>query len=161
MAGRINNSPPQLPFWPWPRNVREKLVERAQLDRTKKKGKKGDPKNPPLASAALLEFMGPGHSSEELRLPPPPDPRLGLGNAEAPTDLPALSSLIEKADGGGSAADPLARAMGRVQADPRRMEQLKGLLSREAGMLKVMGRLQTDLAEIQRRMKDEQKTRGY
>jgi hypothetical protein len=160
MAGRIQNQPPALAFWPWPRNVREKLVERAQLDRTKKsKGKKGDPRNPPLASAALLEFMGPGHSSEELRLPPPPDPRLGLANPESPTDSPALGSLMDKAEG--PASDSLGRALTRLQADPRRLEQLKGLLSREAGMLKVMGQLHQDVLEIQRRMKDEQKQRGY
>ena len=159
MAGRIPNQPPALGFWPWPRNVREKLVERAQLDRTKKGAKRGDPKNPPLASAALLDFMSPGHSSEELRLPLPPDPRQANANATDATDQPSLAGLMQKGDS--ALSEGLGRLLGRLQADPRRLEQLKGLLSREAGLLKVMGRVNADLAEIQRRIKEEQQTRGY
>jgi hypothetical protein len=158
MAGRIPNQPQALGFWPWPRNVREKLVERAQLDRPKKGAKRGDPKNPPLASAALLDFMSPGHSSEELRLPLPPDPRPGSSSSQDTTDQPSLASLMEKGDG--TMTEGLGRLLGKLQADPRRLEQLKSLLSREAGMLKVMGRINADLAEIQRRVKDEQQSRG-
>jgi hypothetical protein len=160
MAGRIPTQAPGLGFWPWPRNVREKLVERAQLDRAKlKNGKRGDPKNPPLASAALLDFMGPGHTSEELRFPMPPDPRQADANPHDVSDQPALATMMTKGDP--SANEGLSRLLGRLQADPRRMEQLKGLLSREAGMLKIMARVSADLEEIQRRIKDEQQTRGY
>ena len=51
MAGRINNpNPNAAAFWPWPSNVREKIVERNQLiDRKKAKRKGGDPKNPQLS----------------------------------------------------------------------------------------------------------------
>jgi hypothetical protein len=64
---KISQQPP-APLWPWggPRSVRERLVDPKQLDR---KSRKGDPKNPALASAALLEFLAPAHSSEEVRLP--------------------------------------------------------------------------------------------
>ena len=74
MADNINNRPP-APYWPWGgrRTIREKLVSVEQLER-KQRLRKGDAKNPPLASAALLEFIGPGHTSEELRLPEPPVP---------------------------------------------------------------------------------------
>ena len=71
---KINQQPPKTPMWPWggPRSVRERLVDPAQFDRKKKLKKAGDPKNPALASAALMDFIGPAHSSEELRLPLPP-----------------------------------------------------------------------------------------
>ena len=71
---KINNQPPKAPLWPWggPRSVREKLVDPTQFDRKKKLKKTGNPKSPALASAALLDFIGPAHSSEELRLPTPP-----------------------------------------------------------------------------------------
>ena len=66
---------PQAPQWPWggPQALRSKVVNRGQIE---KKGvkKKGDPKNPALASTALLDFIGPAHSAEELRLPLPPMP---------------------------------------------------------------------------------------
>ena len=44
---------PKAPLWPWggPRSVRDKLVDKTQV--TSKARKKGDPKNPALASAAL------------------------------------------------------------------------------------------------------------
>jgi hypothetical protein len=158
MAGRINNQPPALPFWPWPSNVREKIVDRAQLDRNKKK-KAGDPKNPPLASSALLEFMGPGHSSEELRLPAPPNPALSNPSPQAESDLPVVGELMQKA--AGAPAEALGRAMSRLQVPADRQERLKALLSRESAMLGIMERLSEDVREIQRRMQDEQKTRGY
>jgi len=56
---KVNQQPPRAPLWPWggPRSVRDRLVEPRQLD-TRKTKKKGDPKNPSLASAALLDFIG-------------------------------------------------------------------------------------------------------
>ena len=76
---KLNNMPPRAPLWPWggPRSVREKLVDPAEFDRKKKVAKKGDPKNPALASAALLDWIGPGHNADELRLPLPPHPDEG------------------------------------------------------------------------------------
>lgn len=161
MAGRINNPNPNVPFWPWPGNVREKLVERSQLVERKKSNKKkaGDPKNPPLASAALLEFMGPGRSSEELRFPAPLSPRQGEPRTAEDSGLEALSGLLDRASDDQTAN--LARDLGRLNVPADRLERLKSLLQREAGMLQVMGRLQNELAEIHRRIKDETRTRGY
>ena len=161
MAGRINNPNPNAAFWPWPGNVREKLVERGQLIERKKASKKktGDPKNPPLASAALLEFMGPGRSSEELRFPAPISPRQGEARMAEDSGLEALGGLLERADDAQNAN--LSRDLGRLNVPADRLERLNALLQREAGMLQVMGRLQGDLAEIHRRIRDESKTRGY
>jgi hypothetical protein len=160
MAGRINNPNPNLGFWPWPGNVREKLVERSQLaERKKANKKKGDPNNPPLASAALLEFMGPGRSSEELRFPSPVSPRVGEARTSEDSGLEALGGLLDRA--GESNNANLARDLGRLNVAPDRLERLKSLLQREAGMLQVMGRLQTDMAEIHRRIRDENKAKGY
>jgi hypothetical protein len=75
--------------------VREKLVDPAQLDRKKAK-KKGDPKNPALASAALLDFIGPAHSAEELRLPLPPFPEGHDADTHALQDGPQLASVAER-----------------------------------------------------------------
>lgn len=158
MAGRIN--PNNVPFWPWPANVREKIIERNQIvDRKKGKKKVGDPKNPPLASAALLEFMGPGHSSEELRLPMPVSPRQGDGRSAESSGLAELAGLLERGDA--AQTQSMTRELARLGVPPERLERLKALLQREAGMLEVMGRLSADMAEIQSRIKDEQKTRGY
>jgi hypothetical protein len=159
MAGRINNN--NVAFWPWPANVREKIVERNQIvDRKKgKKGKVGDPRNPPLASAALLEFMGPGHSSEELRLPMLVSPRQGDGRNAESSGLLELQGLLERGDA--AQTQVMTRELQRIGVPAERLERLKALLQREAGMLELMGRLSADVEEIQARIKDEQKTRGY
>ncbi|MBS2030512.1 MAG: hypothetical protein JST54_21600 [Deltaproteobacteria bacterium] len=160
MAGRINNPNAGAAFWPWSANVREKIVERAQLiDRKKTKKKGGDPKNPPLASAALLEFMGPGHTSEELRFPAPVSPRAGEPRTAEESALPALEGMLDR--GSDAANQGIAKEIQRLGVPADRMERLRGLLQREAGMLQVMGRLSTDLAEIHRRIRDENKGKGY
>ena len=161
MAGRIGNpNPNAAAFWPWPGNVREKIVERNQLvDRKKAKKKLGDPKNPPLASAALLDFMGPGHTSEELRFPAPISPRAGEPRTSEESALPALENLFDR--GGEQATAGLSRELGRLGVPADRLERLKALLQRETSMLQVMGRLQGDLAEIQRRMREETKNKGF
>ena len=91
---KINNQPPKAPLWPWggPRSVRERLVDPAQVNR-KKAAKTGNPKNPALASAALLDFIGPAHSSEELRLPLPPHPGGHDADLEGFSDRPHLASV--------------------------------------------------------------------
>src|SRR5688500_7053355 len=100
MAPKLPPQRPPLPAptWPWggPRSVRERLVDPSQLDR--RKGKKGDPKNPPLASFALLEFMGPGHTSEELRLPEPAMPTGYDAELAGFADAPHLEALAARAD---------------------------------------------------------------
>lgn len=161
MAGRINNpNPGAVPFWPWAGNVREKIVERNQLiDRKKKTKKGGDPKNPPLASAALLEFMGPGHTSEELRFPAPVSPRAGEPRLAEESGLDALGGLLDRGSEQQSAG--VVRELARLSVPADRLERLKGLLQREQAMLSVMDRLHESLSEIQRRLKDENATKGY
>src|SRR5882757_8983829 len=96
---KINQQPPQ-PAWPWggPRAVQEKLVKRAQLIDSKKVKKKGDPKNPALASAALLDFIGPPHSSEELRLPLPVFPEGHDADLDGYLDRQSLGSVAGRSD---------------------------------------------------------------
>lgn len=145
---KINNQPP-APLWPWggPRSVRERLVDPTQLSRAKKKG---DPKNPALASAALLEFLAPAHSSEEVRLPEPPQPRGGDAPLEAFTSRPHLASVAERDDG--NERQQLEAGLSRLSASPDRLERLQGILDREAEMLQLVKVLNDDVKTIINRM---------
>lgn len=158
---KINQQPPRAPLWPWggPRSVKERLVDPAQLDRAKKKGRKGDPKNPALPSAELLDFIGPAHSSEELRLPMPPHPKGHDADLAAFTDRSVLGTVAERA--GEEQTRALEKNLTRVNAQPDRLERLKALLSREQQMLTLIADLNSDVDEIQRRMREEQKETGY
>src|SRR5579883_2089807 len=93
------NLPPRAPPWPWggPRSVREKLVDPSQLDR-KKKAKKGDPKNPALPSADLLDSIGPAHSADELRLPLPPHPEGHDADLSGFNDRPMFDAIADRGD---------------------------------------------------------------
>ncbi len=156
---KINNQPPRAPLWPWggPRSVREKLVDPSQFDRKKRKA--GNPKSPALASAALLDFIGPAHSSEEIRLPEPPLPKGHEADLEGMSDRPYLGSVAGRAEG--EQRQQLERSLGRINAPPERMERLKGLLQREAQMLALVGQVHAEVQEIQRRMREEQQEEGF
>lgn len=158
---KINQQPPRVPIWPWggPRSVKERLVDPAQLERAKKKGRKGDPKNPALPSAELMDSIGPAHSSEELRLPMPPHPRGHEADLAAYTDREHLSTVADRA--GEEQTRLFERNLTKVQAQPERMERLKALLSREQQMLSLISGLHSDVDEIQRKMREEQKDQGY
>ncbi|MFL5320157.1 MAG: hypothetical protein ACJ790_10920 [Myxococcaceae bacterium] len=162
MAPKINNPPPS-PMWPWgsQSQVNNKLVSRTQLvDKTdRKKKKKGDPKNPALPSAALLDFIGPAHSADELRLPEPPMPEGHDADLENYTDRQFLAEARELAEPESRAA--LTRNLARINAPPDRMERLKALLSREASMLTLIGKVSEDVDEIQRKIREEQKEGKY
>lgn len=158
---RIYNAPPQIPTWPWggPRTVREKLVDPAQFDRKRKAKKSGDPKNPALASSELLEFMGPGHTSEELRLPLPPFPGGHDADLEGFTDRPQLEAVAARSNP--ELLQQIERNLKRVSASPERVARLEALLARESQMLNLVGRLNDEVQEIQRRIREEQKAEGF
>lgn len=157
---RINNQPPKAPLWPWggPRSVRERLVDPSQVDR-KKLRKTGNPKNPALASAALLDFIGPAHSSEELRLPLPPHPGGHDADLEGFSDRPHLASVAGRGDE--DQRRMLERGLSRVNAAPDRLERLKALLQRESAMLSLVDQVNEETKEIIRRMWAAQKDEGY
>src|SRR5437879_9285289 len=129
MAKIGNQPPPQMmpraPLWPWggPRSVREKLVDPSQFRDKKKLGKKGDPKNPSLASAALLDSIGPAHSAEEMRLPMPPHPEGTDADLESFKDHGGLLQVAERADP--EARRGIERGLERVSAAPDRVERMK------------------------------------
>ena len=161
MAKVGDNQPPRIPLWPWggPRSVREKLVDPTQFDRKKKAKKLGDARHPPLASAALLEFMGPGHASDELRLPPPPSP-FGQGTEEL-TPFPDRTFTRTVVDRGGDLnRRALDQALARVNAAPDKLERMKAVVNREAQMLSLLGKVQSDTDEVIERMKQEYKANG-
>lgn len=154
---KINQQPPPTPMWPWggPRSVRERLVGRAELDRTKKTGKKGDPKAPALASAALLEFIAPAHSSEEMRMPMPPAPGGHDADLESFLDRPYLQSMGKR--GSSEQKRDLERGLARVNAAPDRVDRLKALLGRETQMLNLVEKVGADMQEILHQMWEAQK----
>lgn len=160
---KINNQPPRTPLFPWgstPQQVRNRLVDRNQLvDKTGRKKKKGDPKNPALPSAALLDSIGPAHNADELRLPMPPMPEGHDADLENYGDRPHLAEAATKLDPEERRA--LERGLAKLNAPADRMERLKALLNREAQMLQIVSRLSDDLEEIQRRMREEQKEGKY
>jgi hypothetical protein len=155
---KINNQPPRAPIWPWggPRSVRERLVDPAQFN---KKRKTGDPKNPALPSAALLDFIGPAHSSEAMRLPMPPPPLGHDADLEGFQDRAYLGSVAERAQP--EQRELLEQSLARLSAPPERVDRLKVLLQREAQMLNLVGQLHAEIEEIQRRIREEQADEGY
>lgn len=154
---KINNQPPPTPMWPWggPRSVRERLIDRAQLDK-KKLGKAGNPKAPALPSAALLDFIGPAHSSEELRLPLPPFPEGHDADVESFLDRPYLHALTKRAQDGGD-AQVLERALPQINASQERQDRLKALLKRETQMLDTVSRVAAEMQQILHLMWEAQK----
>ncbi len=151
---------PRAPQWPWggPKEVRGKLVERAQLEK-KNVRKKGDPKNPALASAALLDSIGPAHSADELRMPMPPLPGGHDADVEGYTDRPHLSSVAERMNEERQAQ--LDRSFASIKAPPDRVDRLKSLLQREGEMLSLVGKLQGEMGDIERRRREEQAGAGF
>jgi hypothetical protein len=143
----------RAPLWPWggPRSVRDKLVDKSQV--TSKIRKKGDPKNPALASAALLESISPAHSAEELRLPAPPMPKGHEADVEGFLDRPYVSTVAERMSEYRQAE--LERAMGALRAAPERMDRLNSLLQREAQMLNLVGQVSEAMSEVERRRREE------
>lgn len=141
-------------MWPWggPRSVREKLVDRAQLDR-KGARKKGDPKNPSLASAALIDFIGPAHSADELRLPMPVPPGGHDADLEGFVDRPFLAQVAARLED--EAQGSIERGLSSVKATPERVERLKALLGREAQMLRLVAQVSDEVSEIERRRREE------
>jgi hypothetical protein len=153
----INNRPPRAPAWPWggPRSVREKLVDPAQLDRKKQIKKAGNPKAPALASAALLEFIAPAHSSEELRLPLPAMPGGHDADVETFLDRPHLITVATRQEA--DMKRSLERGMARITATPDRIDRMKALLGREGQMLTLVDSVAKEMREILRLMWDAQK----
>lgn len=151
---KIGDQPPRAPLWPWggPRSVREKLVERSQL--TSKARKKGDPKNPSLASAALLDSIGPAHSAEELRLPMPPTPTGHDADVDGFADRPHLSLVAQRLQE--HPPEEIVRSLSAIRAPPERIDRLKSLLQREASMVELVSRVSSEMAEVERRRREEQ-----
>lgn len=151
---KVGQQPTKAPLWPWggPRNVRDKLVDKTQV--TSKAKKKGDPKNPALASAALLDFIAPAHSAEELRLPMPPMPMGHGADLEGFLDRPYVSTVAERMSEYRQAE--MERGMTSLRAAPERVERLRSLLQREAQMLNLVGMVGEAMSEVERRRREEQ-----
>ncbi len=156
---KIKTNLPKSPMWPWggPRSVRERLIDPSQFERKRPK-RLGDPKRPALASNALLEFIGPGHTSDELRLPPPPSP---FGGAEEITPFPDRTFTREVVNRS-SESNRLAMdvALNRVVASPDKLDRMRAVLAKESQMLELLGRVQADTDEIIERMSDAFKING-
>lgn len=160
---KINQQPPRTPLWPWggPRSIKERLVDPAQLARVNanKTGKKGDPKNPALPSSALMDSIGPAHTSEELRLPLPPHPRGHDADLTAFTERPHLQAAAQRA--GEEQTRAIEKRLATLNAPPDRVERLRALIAREQQMMALISDLHGEMDEIQRKMREEQKELGY
>ena len=158
---KINQPPRREPSFPWgePQRVRERLVDPAQVAPAKNKRRKGDPKDPPLASIALIDFIGPAHSADDLRLPAPPRAPTTGADLVASSDRPRLQSAIARVNT--EATRSLEGALGRSNASSERAEELKAQLSSEGRMIELLRQLHGDVGEIHRRMREEQKESGY
>jgi hypothetical protein len=55
----------------------------------------------------------------------------------------------------------LERNLASIKAPPDRIDRLKALLSREASMLQLIGKVHEEVEEIHRRRMDEQKEEGF
>jgi len=146
-------------MWPWggARNVQEKLVRSSQLE-TRRTNRKKDPKALPLASAALLEFIGPAHSSEELRLPAPLMP-LGEESSHASSEREELAQALERGSPG--ALGQLQKQLLTLNVPAERLERLKSMLSYEENMLRLVGEVSQALEEIERLRQEAQQEEGY
>jgi hypothetical protein len=156
---KVGQQPPKAPLWPWggPRSVRDKLVDKTQV--TSKAKKKGDPKNPAIASAALLDFIGPAHSAEEMRLPMPPTPSGHSADLEGFLDRPYVSTVAERMSDYRQAE--LERGMSVIRAPTERVERLRSLLQREAQMLNLVSSVGDAMAEVDRRRREEQAEEAF
>ena len=159
MADNINNRPP-APYWPWGgrRTIREKLVSIEQLER-KQRLRKGDAKNPPLASAALLEFIGPGHTSEELRLPEPEIPVELEAQLGGEVGLSVLKGIADRSQQGQQKG--MERGLAQVKASPERMDRMRSLLQRESDMLGLMSNLHDQVSQIEAKRREESSDEGF
>jgi hypothetical protein len=146
-------------MWPWggAKNVQEKLVKASQL-KSRRANRKGDPKALPLASAALLEFIGPARSSEELRLPAPPmpwerDPSNSFSEHEN------LEQALERSSP--ESSKQLQKQLLMLQVPADRLERLKSMLAYEESMLQLVGEVSGSIREIERLRREEQQEEGY
>jgi hypothetical protein len=57
--------------------------------------------------------------------------------------------------------ETLQRGLSTLRAAPDRVERLKSLLAREAQMLELIGTVSNDMAEIERRRREETSAEGY
>jgi hypothetical protein len=153
---KINDKPPRAPQFPWDLRV---LVRPKQLERPNKVKKKGDPKNPALASQALLESIGPGHNSDELRLPHPTMPPGHDADLMGFSDLPQLAQLAERAEP--EIEELTERALASIQTTPDRRERLFAFLGRERQMLKRMREHYADVQEVDQKRREETKDENY
>jgi spore germination protein GerM len=103
--------------------------------------------------------MGPGHASDELRLPPPPSP-FGEGMEELTPfpDRAFTRQVVERS--ADSSRRTLDAALTRVQVAPDKLERMKAVINREAQMLSLLGKVQADTDEVIERMKQEYKANG-
>ena len=150
------------PWSLWPgggvRSVREKLGDPTQFE--KKRRKRGDPRTPSLASHELLEFMGTGHSSEELRLPLPPTP-YGDGEGAEPTYFPDRAFTRSAIDRGSSnLKQGLETALSRINVAPDKLDRMRAIIQREAQMIALASKVQDQVDEIIEKMKVEHKANG-
>jgi hypothetical protein len=150
MAKINDGKPTRAPQFPW--DLRS-IVRPKELERAGKVKKKGDPKNPALASAALLDFIGPAHNADELRLPLPPMPDGHDADLAAFTDRSYVNGFLSR--GSENAQALTEELLSSLRASPERLERLNALLGRENQMMLLVRHYQAEKDEIERKRREE------
>lgn len=151
---KVQQQQPQS-IWPWGSRaqVRGRLVHRNQID-AKRDRRKGNMRNPALASAALWKWINPPATSDELRLALPPLPPGHDADETAMLDRPFLQSVAER--GSADERRNLEHAFKQLTAPAERTERLKALLARESAMLELVGKFHQQVSDIDRMRRVEQ-----
>jgi hypothetical protein len=84
----------------------------------------------------------------------PPGPAGHDADVESFLDRPHLSNVAERLSE--AAQEALQQGLGTLRAPADRVDRLKSLLQRESSMLELVGQVSREMAEVERRRREEQ-----
>jgi hypothetical protein len=146
---KINNPSAQPPraSWPWPKDVREQIILKTDLQPPKQR-KEGDPKNPPLPSDRLLQHMRTDGGVTATRLSAPPTLMQFLGETAMRAERrQRMRKAFTRATKSKSSMAKLLGGADTSRLPPERQDEL----SREAALFDLLEGLGADIDEIARK----------
>jgi hypothetical protein len=150
---KINQPPAEpRPAWPWPKDIRDRIVQKGQLEPAKTQRKAGDPKSPPLVSDKLLKSLSTEGGAMGTRLSPPPVPAAFVPEAAARAMRRSLMRrALHRAGKSKGALAKLISPTDLARLPEARRDQVKRDLEREEAMLKLLEGLGSELDDIARK----------